>query len=77
MEDAKAEFYVTPRLGISFPIAERAAVRFGYGHYYQFPNYYKVFQGTYYVEATGEYRPNPQLENTPIASSSIATRKNR
>ena len=75
MEDAKAEFYVTPRLGISFPIADRAAVRFGYGGYYQYPNYYKVFQGTYYVEATGEYRPNPQLENTPIASSMIEPEK--
>lgn len=75
MEDAKAEFYVTPRLGISFPIADKAAVRFGYGHYYQFPNYYKVFQGTYYVEASGEYRPNPQLENTPIASSMIEPEK--
>jgi hypothetical protein len=75
MEDAKAEFYITPRLGISFPIADRAAVRFGYGGYYQYPNYYKVFQGTYYVEATGEYRPNPQLENTPIASSMIEPEK--
>ncbi len=75
MEDAQAEFYVTPRLGISFPIADRAAVRFGYGGYYQYPNYYKVFQGTYYVEATGEYRPNPQLENTPIASSMIEPEK--
>ena len=75
MEDAKAEFYVTPRLGISFPIADRAAVRFGYGGYYQYPNYYKVFQGTYYVEASGEYRPNPQLENTPIASSMIEPEK--
>jgi len=75
MEDAKAEFYVTPRLGISFPIADRAAVRFGYGGYYQYPNYYKVFQGTYYVAATGEYRPNPQLENTPIASSMIEPEK--
>ena len=75
MEDAKAEFYVTPRLGISFPIADKAAVRFGYGGYYQFPNYYKVFQGTYYVEASGEYRPNPQLENTPIASPTIEPEK--
>jgi outer membrane receptor protein involved in Fe transport len=71
VEDAQAEFYVTPRLGISFPIADKAAVRFGYGGYYQYPNYYKVFQGTYYIEASGEYRPNPQLENTPIASPTI------
>lgn len=75
LENAKAEFYITPRLGISFPIAQTAAVRFGYGHYYQFPNYYNVFQSTYLVEATGEYRPNPQLEDTPIASPSIEPEK--
>ncbi len=75
VEDAKAEFYVTPRLGISFPIADKAAVRFGYGHYYQFPNYYKVFQGTYYISASGQYRPNPQLENTPLASTTIEPEK--
>ncbi len=75
VEDAKADFYVTPRLGISFPIADKAAVRFGYGHYYQFPNYYKVFQGTYYVSASGEYRPNPQLENTPLAATTIEPEK--
>ncbi len=75
VENARSEFYVTPRLGISFPIADKAAVRFGYGHYYQFPNYYKVFQGTYYVTATGEYRPNPQLENTPLAATSIEPEK--
>jgi outer membrane receptor protein involved in Fe transport len=75
LENAKAEFYITPRLGISFPIAQKAAIRFGYGHYYQFPNYYNVFQSTYLVEATGEYRPNPQLEDTPIASPSIEPEK--
>ncbi len=75
LEEAKADFYVTPRLGISFPIADKAAVRFGYGHYYQFPNYYKVFQGTYYVAASGQYRPNPQLENTPLAATTIEPEK--
>lgn len=75
LEDAKPEFYITPRLGISFPIAQKAAVRFGYGHYYQYPNYYKVFQGTYLLQSTGEYRPNPQLENTPIAASEIKPEK--
>ena len=75
LEESKPVFYVTPRLGISFPIAERAAVRFGYGHYYQFPNYYKVFQGTYLLQATGEYRPNSQLETSPIAASNINPEK--
>jgi outer membrane receptor protein involved in Fe transport len=73
--DAEPEYYITPRLGISFPVADKAAIRFGYGQYFQFPNYYKVFQGTYYVEATGEYRPNPQLENSPLASTEIKPEK--
>ncbi len=71
LENAKKEFYITPRLGISFPVAEKAAIRFGYGQYYQFPNYFKVFQGTYYLASKGVYRPNPQLENTPIAATEI------
>lgn len=75
LKEAKSEFYITPRLGISFPIAEKAAVRFGYGHYFQFPNYYQVFQGVYFIQATGEYRPNPQLEQSPIASPSIEPEK--
>ncbi len=72
---AKPEFYITPRLGISFPVAEKAAIRFGYGQYYQYPNYFKVFQGTYYLAAKGVYRPNPQLENTPIANTVIKPEK--
>jgi len=69
LKKAAAETYVTPRLGVSFPILETAAMWFGYGHYYQYPNYYKVFQGTYYAQAIGEYRPNPQVENSPIADN--------
>jgi outer membrane receptor protein involved in Fe transport len=75
MTDAKKEIYITPRFGISFPIADKIAFRFGYGHYYQYPTFFKVFQGTYYLAAKGEYRPNPQLENTPIADTEIKTEK--
>jgi outer membrane receptor protein involved in Fe transport len=69
LEKADPQLYITPRLGVSFPIMETAAMWFGYGHYYQYPNYFKVFQGTFYAEATGTYRPNPQVENSPIASN--------
>jgi outer membrane receptor protein involved in Fe transport len=75
LTEAKKEFYITPRLGISFPIADKIAFRFGYGHFYQYPTFFKVFQGTYYLASTGEYRPNPQLENTPIADTEIKTEK--
>jgi outer membrane receptor protein involved in Fe transport len=75
LEDAEPVTYITPRLGISFPIMETAAIWFGYGHYYQYPNYFKVFQGTFYAEATGEYRPNPQVENSPIADTEFKPEK--
>jgi outer membrane receptor protein involved in Fe transport len=75
LKDADAQTYVTPRLGISFPIFEDAAFRFGYGHYYQYPNYFKVFQGTFLVQATQNYRPNPQLENSPIGDTKIEPEK--
>lgn len=71
MEKEKPILYVTPRLGVSFPIAKEAAIRFGYGHYYQYPNYYEVFEGTYYLQATGQYRPNPQIQQAPLAMPNI------
>jgi len=75
LKDAEPEVYFNPRLGISFPIMETAAMRFGFGRYYQYPDYFKVFQGTYLIEASQEYRPNPQLENTPIADTEIKPEK--
>lgn len=38
--------YFSPRLGISYPITDAAALRFGYGHYNQYPDFFKVYQGT-------------------------------
>jgi len=42
----KARKYLSPRIGISYPISDAAAFRFGYGHYYQYPDFFKAFQGT-------------------------------
>ena len=41
----KSRQYISPRFGISYPISDVAAFRFGYGHYYQYPDFYKAFQG--------------------------------
>jgi len=37
--------FVSPRFGISYPVTDAAAFRFGYGHYYQYPSFYKAYQG--------------------------------
>jgi len=41
----KARQYISPRLGISYPISDKAAFRFGYGHYYQYPWFFMANQG--------------------------------
>jgi len=41
----KARRYFSPRFGISYPISDVAAFRFGWGHYYQYPDFFKAFQG--------------------------------
>ncbi len=38
--------YFSPRLGVSYPIGDGMAFHFAYGIYYQYPNYYLVYQGT-------------------------------
>jgi len=42
---APTRSYFSPRFGISYPISDVAAFRFGYGHYYQYPDFFKTFQG--------------------------------
>ncbi len=42
----KAKQYFSPRLGVSFTIADKMAVRFAYGIYYQFPHFFLTYQGT-------------------------------
>lgn len=45
IEKVKSRQYISPRLGISYPISDIAAFRFGYGHYYQYPYIYMANQG--------------------------------
>jgi outer membrane receptor for ferrienterochelin and colicin len=40
-----ARKYFSPRFGISYPISDVAAFRFGYGQYNQYPDFFKAFQG--------------------------------
>jgi hypothetical protein len=35
----------SPRFGVSYPISDVAAFRFGYGYYYQYPALYEVYEG--------------------------------
>lgn len=45
--DKKQRF--SPRLGVSYPITDVAAFHFAYGHFYQLPPYYLLYQGQRYL----------------------------
>jgi outer membrane receptor for ferrienterochelin and colicin len=51
MKTAKASSKgkVSPRLGVSYPISDIAAFHFAYGHFYQMPGYYLLYQGQRYL----------------------------
>jgi outer membrane receptor protein involved in Fe transport len=44
---------VSPRLGVSYPISERAAIYFAYGHFYQMPPLRDVFTNANYQRLAG------------------------
>lgn len=56
----KTRQYVSPRFGISYPISDIAAFRFGWGHYYQYPSFYQVYQG---MNRKYEGYPYPDIRN--------------
>lgn len=70
IEKVSARYYFSPRFGLSFPVAERAAFRFGYGHYYQYPDFYQIYSGL--NRSYAKYpRPNPRLDTGAIARGDL------
>lgn len=56
---------VSPRLGISYPISDKAAFHFAYGHFYQFPSYVDLLSG---INEKGSEEPGrPNLGNVGLA----------
>ena len=47
-QDATAKTSVSPRLGVSYPILDRAAIHFAYGHFRQFPAIGQIFSNADY-----------------------------
>jgi outer membrane receptor protein involved in Fe transport len=48
MRDTTTKTVWSPRIGVSYPIEDRAAVHFSYGHFYQFPSLNDLFSNADY-----------------------------
>ncbi|UCE19494.1 MAG: TonB-dependent receptor [Gemmatimonadota bacterium] len=54
----------SPRLGISYPISDRAAFHFAYGHFYQFASYVNLLSG---INEEGRFPDRPNLQDIGLA----------
>ncbi len=55
---------ISPRLGISYPISDKAAFHFAYGHFYQFPSYVDLLSG---INEKSRYPDRPNLTGVGLA----------
>lgn len=47
-KDAKPQYQLSPRLGLSYQVADIAALHFSYGHFFQIPDYGHMYQNPNY-----------------------------
>jgi len=64
MLDVEAKNRISPRFGISYPISDKAAFHFAYGHFYQFAPYVDFLTG---VNQKGPYGNLPNLLSVGLA----------
>jgi len=67
---AKQKFKLSPRLGVSFPIAAETKFRFSYGHFFQTPSYQYLYNNI----TTAAYSRGNQIIGNPdlLAQQTIA-----
>jgi len=63
---AEAEWQISPRFGVSFPISDQGAIHFSYGHFFQLPSFENLYVNVdYNIDQTSglnNYVGNPELK---------------
>lgn len=63
---AEAEWKISPRFGVSFPISDQGAIHFSYGHFFQLPVFDNLYvNNNYNIDQTSglnNYVGNPELK---------------
>jgi outer membrane receptor protein involved in Fe transport len=64
---ADAEWQISPRFGVSFPISDQGAIHFSYGHFFQLPSFENLYVNVdYNIDQTSglnNYVGNPELKS--------------
>ncbi|MBN1424348.1 TonB-dependent receptor [Candidatus Fermentibacteria bacterium] len=53
-EDASSKTQISPRLGAAYPISDRGAIHFSYGHFFQIPQFRLLYENPEFEVARGE-----------------------
>ncbi len=66
---AKPQTQISPRFGLSYTLAKKAVLRFSYGHFFQMPPLYAMYQNHLFLIPTGDFQtihgnPNIKAERT-------------
>ena len=68
--DADAQEQISPRFGLSYSLGKTALLRFSYGHFFQMPPLYALYQNSKFLVPAGDYgepihgNPNLKAEKT-------------
>ncbi len=58
LKSAEIHSQISPRLGISYPVTDKTVFHFGYGHYFQRPEYQFIYKGLItYDKDTAQVQP--------------------
>jgi len=59
------QIQLSPRLGLSYRLSDQAVLRFSYGHFFQMPRMYAMYENNIFRVLTGQYETtmgNPRLK---------------
>tara|TARA_Y100001970_G_scaffold88177_1_gene111357 strand:+ start:3730 stop:6333 length:2604 start_codon:yes stop_codon:yes gene_type:complete len=79
---AEVQHQLSPRLGIAYQVADEAVMHFSYGHFFQMPPFYAMYNRSDWLVPTGDYEtvmgnPNLSAEKTVKYEIGIWQRINR
>jgi outer membrane receptor protein involved in Fe transport len=64
--DVEAKYQLSPRIGVSFPISDKGAIYFSYGHFFQIPSFENLYRNDEYIIDQGQslssITGNPDLD---------------
>ncbi|MBN2103607.1 TonB-dependent receptor [bacterium] len=48
LEETEVSYAISPRLGIAYPITDRGVIHFSYGHFFQIPDFQRLYSNPYF-----------------------------